>query len=129
MAGKAPSGQRERGGGRLRVGPRARQPSRLGALRATGAAGNLIDVEPGAGDVDAQATMRARDAPGLSALSAREREIAELVAAGRTNREIAAALFISDKTVRNHLVQVFAKVGVSPDAPGSPASLRAHACT
>jgi len=50
---------------------------------------------------------------GLAALSGREREIAEQVALGRTNREIAAALFVSDKTVEGHLRNVFAKLGVS----------------
>ena len=35
-----------------------------------------------------------------------------LVAAGLSNAEIAAALVISDKTVRNHISHVFAKLGV-----------------
>ena len=47
-----------------------------------------------------------------SSLSAREREIVELVAEGRTNREIAAALYLSEKTVANALTRVYAKVGV-----------------
>jgi DNA-binding NarL/FixJ family response regulator len=49
-------------------------------------------------------------------LSAREREIAELVAAGRTNRQIAATLFITDRTVENHLSRIFAKLGVTSRA-------------
>jgi DNA-binding CsgD family transcriptional regulator len=53
-------------------------------------------------------------APGpLDVLSGRQREIAELVAAGRTNREIGEALFISEHTVRNQLVEVFAKLAIS----------------
>jgi DNA-binding NarL/FixJ family response regulator len=43
----------------------------------------------------------------------REREIAELVAAGRTNREVAAQLVLSEKTIESHLRNVFAKLGVS----------------
>jgi DNA-binding CsgD family transcriptional regulator len=52
-------------------------------------------------------------APRLPAgLSEREAEVLRLVAAGRTNREIAESLFISEKTVANHLTSIFAKIGV-----------------
>jgi DNA-binding CsgD family transcriptional regulator len=69
---------------------------------------------------------------GAEALTVREREIADLVTDRRTNREIAAALFLSEKTVESHLRNVFAKLGVSsrvevaraieqaPAAPRSP---------
>ena len=46
-------------------------------------------------------------------LSRREREVAELVAGGHTNREIAARLCISQSTVETHLSRVFAKLGLS----------------
>ena len=46
-------------------------------------------------------------------LSARELEVLRLVAAGRSNREIAAALVISEHTVARHLQNIFAKLGVS----------------
>jgi pimeloyl-ACP methyl ester carboxylesterase/DNA-binding CsgD family transcriptional regulator len=63
---------------------------------------------------------RAADAPtdseDLAGLTTREREILELVAAGESNAGIAAALFISEKTVRNHLTAVFDKLGVSSRA-------------
>jgi DNA-binding CsgD family transcriptional regulator len=49
---------------------------------------------------------------GLTALSPREREVVEQVAQGRTNREIAEALFLSEKTVGSHLARVFDKLGV-----------------
>ncbi len=45
--------------------------------------------------------------------TARELEVITLLAQGMSNREIAAALFISEHTVRNHLGHVFAKLGVS----------------
>jgi DNA-binding NarL/FixJ family response regulator len=54
--------------------------------------------------------------PGVGALSGREREVAELVALGRTNREIASELFLAEKTVESHLTNVFAKLGVSSRA-------------
>ncbi|HUE27857.1 MAG TPA: LuxR C-terminal-related transcriptional regulator, partial [Solirubrobacteraceae bacterium] len=49
---------------------------------------------------------------GLGALSPRENEIAAEVASGKTNREVAAALFLSEKTVGNHLTRIFEKLNV-----------------
>jgi DNA-binding NarL/FixJ family response regulator len=46
-------------------------------------------------------------------LTEREREVLELVADGRTNAEIARRLVVSDKTVRNHVSNVFAKLHVT----------------
>jgi DNA-binding NarL/FixJ family response regulator len=56
---------------------------------------------------------RATGADGLAALSGREREVAELVALGRTNKQIAAELFLSEKTIENHMTRLFVKLGVS----------------
>jgi DNA-binding NarL/FixJ family response regulator len=47
-------------------------------------------------------------------LSERELEVLALVAAGTTNREAAARLFISEATVKTHLLHIYAKLGV-PD--------------
>jgi DNA-binding CsgD family transcriptional regulator len=56
----------------------------------------------------------ARQTPG--SLSDREVQVLRLVAAGKTNRDIAAALFISEKTVARHLSNIFDKLGVSSRA-------------
>ena len=48
----------------------------------------------------------------LATLTERERQILERVALGRSNGEIANTLFISEKTVRNHLTNIFEKLGV-----------------
>jgi DNA-binding CsgD family transcriptional regulator len=56
---------------------------------------------------------RAGGGSGLASLSGREREIADLVARGRTNRQIAGELFLSEKTIESHLRKVFSKLGVS----------------
>ncbi|MGW2088656.1 response regulator [Streptomyces sp. NPDC001880] len=55
-------------------------------------------------------------AAGSESLSAREREVLELVAKGTSNREIAAELFISEATVKTHLTHVFAKLGAKDRA-------------
>ncbi|MEU4699096.1 response regulator transcription factor [Nonomuraea dietziae] len=49
-------------------------------------------------------------------LSAREREILELIAQGATNREAAARLFISEATVKTHVLHIYTKLGVNDRA-------------
>ncbi len=55
---------------------------------------------------------RASRDKGTAALSAREREVAVLVAAGKRNRDVAATLFLSEKTVESHLARIYDKLGV-----------------
>jgi DNA-binding NarL/FixJ family response regulator len=55
-------------------------------------------------------------APSDDSLSTRELEVLELVAAGNTNREAAARLFISEATVKTHLLHIYEKLGVSDRA-------------
>ncbi len=52
-------------------------------------------------------------APVTESLSPREAEVLSLVAGGLTNAEIGKALFISEATVKTHLLRVFGKLGVS----------------
>jgi DNA-binding NarL/FixJ family response regulator len=49
-------------------------------------------------------------------LTTREREVLDLIAAGRSNAELAATLVLSPKTVRNHVSNVFAKLQVADRA-------------
>ena len=49
-------------------------------------------------------------------LTVREREILDLLAAGRSNTQIASALFLSPKTVRNNVSNIFAKLHVADRA-------------
>jgi DNA-binding CsgD family transcriptional regulator len=59
-----------------------------------------------------------------SGLTAREREVLALVATGKTNREIAVELLISDHTVRRHLQNIFVKLGVPSRAAATAFALR-----
>ena len=52
----------------------------------------------------------------VGSLSAREAQVLRLLAAGKTNREIGAELFISEKTVARHVSNIFDKLGVSSRA-------------
>ena len=82
------------------------------ALRA-GACGHLA---PGAFTVpDLLRGVRAASRTALG-LSARESEVMDLIATGRSNGEIARQLFLSEKTVKNHVNRIYAKLGVSSRA-------------
>jgi DNA-binding NarL/FixJ family response regulator len=70
-------------------------------LLAPEAAGNLVRAGSGWGAV-----------AGLDALTSREREVLAEIAKGRSNREIARALTVSEKTVKAHVSAVLAKLGV-----------------
>ena len=96
-----------------------------------GAAGRLARAAPladelGAGPLREQIGSLARrarlglpsgppgeQAPGISGLTGREAEVLRLVAAGRSNREIAAELFISAKTASVHVSNILAKLGAA----------------
>ncbi|KAA9376953.1 response regulator transcription factor [Microbispora cellulosiformans] len=55
--------------------------------------------------------MRGDDHTALG-LSKRESEVMELIATGHSNGEIAQRLFLSEKTVKNHVNRIYAKLGV-----------------
>ena len=79
----------------------------VAAVRRVAAGGTAMDAE-----VIGQLLGR-RAAP-LAALTPREREVLELVAQGRSNAAIAAALFVTEKAVGKHITSIFAKLGLPP---------------
>lgn len=108
----------------------------LGALRA-GASGFLLKDTPPADLVSAVRSVAAgdavvspkvtkrlldrfignapvehRDARVLDVLTAREREVLEQLAGGRSNAEIAAALYLSEATIKTHIGRVLTKLGL-----------------
>jgi DNA-binding CsgD family transcriptional regulator len=56
---------------------------------------------------------RRRPSSGWAALTPTERDVVRLVADGLGNRDIAARLFVSPRTVQSHLTHVYAKLGVT----------------
>ncbi|GAB2864488.1 response regulator transcription factor [Actinocorallia aurea] len=69
-----------------------------------------------AGPQDAEASVPEPAEYVFPQLTPRERDIIELVAAGRSNAQIAAALFLSQKTVRNNVSNIFTKLHVADRA-------------
>ena len=64
-------------------------------------------------DASASETTPNAASPAVSILTRREREVARLIATGLTNREIAASLVVSERTVTTHLDHIFTKLGLS----------------
>jgi DNA-binding NarL/FixJ family response regulator len=60
----------------------------------------------------------------IHGLTARELEILRVLATGKSNHEIATALVISDHTVRRHIQNIFAKLGVSSRAAATAFAFR-----
>ena len=73
-----------------------------------------LNAEPCLARLTAQADRGTRRS--IGSLSDRELQVLRLVSAGKTNRDIAEELFISEKTVARHVSNIFDKVGVSSRA-------------
>ena len=65
-----------------------------------------------AGDVQESQGSPSWRTAGPHGLSAREAEVMSLIADGQTNGEIAARLFLAEKTVKNHVRRIYSKLGV-----------------
>jgi DNA-binding NarL/FixJ family response regulator len=78
------------------------------AIRTVAAGGTVMDPEV----VTKLLGRRSHDEP-IARLSGREREVLELMAAGRSNTAIAQQLFVTEKAVSKHTTSIFAKLGLS----------------
>ncbi|MCH3956107.1 MAG: response regulator transcription factor [Olsenella sp.] len=56
--------------------------------------------------------MERRKEPAMRGLTEREREVVRAIADGMSNAEVAAALYMSEGTVRNHISAILAKLGL-----------------
>jgi DNA-binding NarL/FixJ family response regulator len=79
------------------------------AIRAVARGGTVMDP-----DVVTKLMMRMRRDEPVARLSAREREVLELMAEGRSNSAIAQRLFITEKAVGKHSTSIFAKLDLPP---------------
>jgi len=79
------------------------------AVRRVAKGGSAVDPE-----VLAQLVGRARSDDPLAALTAREREVLELMAEGRSNLAIAEALVITERAVEKHVTRIFEKLRLTP---------------
>ena len=95
----------------------ARRSSSTRRRRRSGGSGPAPDLA----QVEALATAHPR---GAGPLTGRELEVLALVAAGRSNREIAGDLVISERTVARHVANIFAKLDVSSRAAATAYGLR-----
>ena len=80
----------------------------VAALRRVGGGGAALDPE-----VVSQLLLRGRRRP-LDALTPREQEVLKLMAEGRSNTAIAAALVVTDGAVEKHVSSIFTKLGLQP---------------
>jgi DNA-binding NarL/FixJ family response regulator len=97
------------------------------ALRLSGDESAARDSIAAARAIFEQVGAQAEAGPRLPAgLTAREAEVLRLVADGLSNKEIAAALFLSVKTVSRHLSNIFAKIGVSSRAAATAFAFQHH---
>jgi len=81
----------------------------IDAIRTVAGGGTVMDPEV----VAKLLGRRSRDEP-MARLTAREREVLELMAEGRSNSAIAQRLFISEKAVGKHSTSIFAKLDLAP---------------
>jgi DNA-binding NarL/FixJ family response regulator len=79
------------------------------AVRRVAAGGTVMDPEV----ISQLLAKRARDVP-LGRLTPREREVLGLIAEGRSNAAVAAALVVSEKAVSKHIANIFMKLDLPP---------------
>jgi DNA-binding NarL/FixJ family response regulator len=79
------------------------------AVRRVAEGGSALDPQ-----VLSRLVRRRRHGDPLAVLTAREREVLELVAEGRSNHAIAGQLVITERAVEKHVTRIFAKLGLEP---------------
>lgn len=104
----------------------------VGAVRTVASGSSMLDPRA-AGQVMARLRDQANHRDPLANLTAQERAILELIGEGLTNRQIGERMYLAEKTVKNYVSALFAKLGmerrtqaaayaarVFPDQPGQP---------
>jgi DNA-binding NarL/FixJ family response regulator len=83
----------------------------LDSIRRAGAGQSLLDPSVTKRVLE-QLRDRPEEDPRLASLTKQERRILDLIAEGQTNRQIAASLFLAEKTVKNYVSNLLAKLGM-----------------
>jgi non-specific serine/threonine protein kinase len=96
--------------------------ARFAELRSAGSALRADEALECAASIDVPGTQRRGSNPGQ--LSSREREVLRLLVEGRSNGEIAAALYISRHTARSHVESILAKLGTPTRTAAASYALR-----
>jgi DNA-binding NarL/FixJ family response regulator len=95
----------------------------LSAIRSVHRGGHFLHAEV-TRPLLRRAALEARLRPGGGGLTARDLQVLELLSDGKSNKEIAQALGISDETVKSHLKRLFEKLGVSDRTEAVALALR-----
>ena len=97
----------------------------LQAVRTLAGGGSLLDPAVTGAMVQKLVALATSSGPDeLAELTDREREVLVLVARGKTNREIANDLVISEATARNHISHIFEKLGLSRRSEAAALAVR-----
>src|SRR5262245_24199411 len=95
----------------------------VGAVRTVAAGGSLLDPEAATRVMRRMREQAARSDP-LAELTGQERRILELIGEGLTNRQIGERMFLAEKTVKNYVSALFAKLGLERRAQAAAYAAR-----
>ncbi len=94
------------------------------AIRMAGKGESLLDPSVTRGVIERLAELGRSAGAADAGLSEREKEVLQLIAQGLTNKEIAARLFVSPFTARNHVIHILDKLGLSRRAEAAAQAVR-----
>ena len=83
------------------------------AIQAVAQGRSLLDPDVTGKVLERVRRGREKEDPAIASLTDQERKVLEQLAEGKTNREIGAALFLSEKTVKNYVSRILDKLGLS----------------
>lgn len=89
-----------------------RSPELVDGIKTVAGGGSLLDPSVTQQVFDKIREWGSRSSPKVTKLTPQEKKIIPLIAEGRTNREIARTVYLSEKTVRNYVSSILAKLGV-----------------
>jgi len=98
----------------------------VGAIRTVASGESMLDPEAASRVMKRMREQAARTDP-LAGLTSQERRILELIGEGLTNRQIGERMFLAEKTVKNYVSALFAKMGMERRTQAAAYAARAFA--